>query len=92
MTPEQFVYWLQGYFEIARPHSITPQEVFIIKDHLQLVFHKATPDYPAFSVARGEGANLGSFPNVGFTCSLSPNSNSGTAKVPVVTGFTLNSK
>jgi hypothetical protein len=43
MTAEQFVYWLQGYFEINDPDRISPIETKIIKDHLALVFKKETP-------------------------------------------------
>lgn len=44
MTPEQFVYWLQGFAEI---YGGTPgiEEWGVIKDHLALVFDKKTPDY-----------------------------------------------
>lgn len=43
MTPEQFVYWLQGFSEIT---GSTPSEKQweIIQDHLQLVFEKVTPE------------------------------------------------
>lgn len=42
MTPEQFVYWLQGFAEIyqAEPDAAEWQT---IKDHLALVFKKETP-------------------------------------------------
>ena len=43
MTPEQFTYWLQGYFEIANPLELNPYETKIIKNHLSLVFNKLTP-------------------------------------------------
>lgn len=42
MTSEQFVYWLQGYFEITGAESLTDREL-IIADHLQSVFNKETP-------------------------------------------------
>lgn len=43
MTSEQFVYWLQGYAELG---SLPPngQQWQSIKDHLNLVFKKETPD------------------------------------------------
>lgn len=49
MTTEQFCYWLQGYFEIndVSPDKIdylSHTQVQVIKDHLKLVFNKATPD------------------------------------------------
>ena len=44
MTPRDFCYWLQGFFEINNPMTIDPIELDIIKDHLKLVFQKETPD------------------------------------------------
>lgn len=47
MTPEQFCYWLQGYFELGGHDGKTDmkgERVRIIKDHLDLVFKKVTPD------------------------------------------------
>lgn len=44
MTQEQFVYWLQGYMEIANPLMLNMRETRIIKDHLALVFDKKTPE------------------------------------------------
>ena len=43
MTPEQFVYWLQGYMELTEPNDLTQRER-IIADHLKEVFEKRTPD------------------------------------------------
>ena len=42
MTPEQFVYWLQGFAEISRK-APNEQEWQVIKDHLATVFVKVTP-------------------------------------------------
>lgn len=44
MTPEQFVYWLQGFMEMADPSSLSETQTQQIKDHLKLVFDKQTPD------------------------------------------------
>lgn len=44
MTPQDFVYWLQGFMETADPKSIDERQTQIIKDHLKLVFQKETPD------------------------------------------------
>lgn len=44
MSSESFVYWLQGYFEIADPKSLGEKEIQIIKDHLDLVLKKETPN------------------------------------------------
>lgn len=49
MTPENFCYWLQGFFEINRKNTltpfinITPLQSQEIENHLNLVFHKVTP-------------------------------------------------
>lgn len=45
MTPEQFVYWLQGFVEIREKEStgLSEREWNIITDHLKTVFHKVTP-------------------------------------------------
>lgn len=42
MTPEQFTYWLQGYMEVSGVYP-TETQWKVIKDHLQTVFHKVTP-------------------------------------------------
>lgn len=44
MTPEQFCYWLQGHFELAEGTTLSETQVLKIKNHLQLVFKKETPD------------------------------------------------
>lgn len=42
MNSEQFSYWLQGYAEICGTEP-TAEQWQIIKDHLQTVFKKVTP-------------------------------------------------
>jgi hypothetical protein len=43
MTPENFVYWLQGFVEVE--NKVPDERQWeIIKDHLREVFHKVTPD------------------------------------------------
>ena len=44
MTPEQFTYWLQGFLELQNPETLDTRQIQILKDHLQLVFNKQTPD------------------------------------------------
>lgn len=43
MTPENFTYWLQGFFELSNSVVLSEQQIRMIKDHLQLVFKKETP-------------------------------------------------
>jgi len=40
MTPEQFVYWLQGFFEVTDATTVNQQQVKIIKEHLAKVFNR----------------------------------------------------
>lgn len=49
MTAEQFVYWLQGYFEIGKPTSLFKDEIGVIRDHLALVLEKQTPAQIGFN-------------------------------------------
>lgn len=44
MSPEQFTYWLKGFFEISDTNNLSEKQVQIIRDHLDLVFNKVTPD------------------------------------------------
>jgi hypothetical protein len=56
MTPENFVYWLQGYFEITAPGGpaanvmrignvdyLRSDQLQVIRDHLKLVLEKKKP-------------------------------------------------
>ena len=44
MQSRDFVYWLQGYFEISDAKTIGEKETDIIKKHLNLVFkHEIDP-------------------------------------------------
>lgn len=45
MTPEQFTYWLNGFLELSNPKELTEHQIIIIKDHLNIVFNKVTPNY-----------------------------------------------
>lgn len=45
MTPESFVYWLQGFVELSESDAVPNEKQWlVIKDHLKLVFDKKTPD------------------------------------------------
>lgn len=46
MTSEQFVFWLQGFFELSESNTLSEKQVEIIKNHLKLVFyHEIDPSY-----------------------------------------------
>ena len=42
MEPRDFVYWLQGLFELTDTKILDEKQVAIIKEHLALVFDKKT--------------------------------------------------
>lgn len=46
MSPENFCYWLQGYFEIAESgeqlESLDEDQIQVIQEHLALVLHRVT--------------------------------------------------
>lgn len=43
MTPEQLVYWLNGFFELSGATTLNEQQVKVIKEHIALVLTKVTP-------------------------------------------------
>lgn len=44
MTSRDFVYWLQGFFEITEATTVTERQVKVIRNHLNLVFeHEIDP-------------------------------------------------
>ena len=46
MTPDQFCYWLRGYFELSGEKALTPQQVDMIKKHLDLLYIDITDKCP----------------------------------------------
>ncbi len=46
MTPENFVYWLQGFFELSKAEAMNAEQVAEIKNHLALALLKVTPSIP----------------------------------------------
>jgi len=48
LTPRQFAYWLQGYFELSEePRSLNPAQTQLIKDTLNGVFVHIDATFPA---------------------------------------------
>lgn len=46
MSSREFIYWLQGFFEISGAKEVTPEQVEIIKNHMAMVFiHEIDPSY-----------------------------------------------
>lgn len=48
MTPKEFCYWLQGFFELQGKLTgkveLTPEQAAMIRDHLQYVFTHLTAE------------------------------------------------
>lgn len=57
MTPEQFVYWLQGFAEMNKEPP-TEEQWRCLQEHLKTVFTKVTPT-PLGSYYSGTPLNVG---------------------------------
>lgn len=46
MTSRDFVFWAQGFFEMAEPSTLNEKQVDLFRKHLNLVFfHEIDPSY-----------------------------------------------
>lgn len=46
MTSRDFVYWVQGFFEISGAKSLTEAQVTVVRNHLNMVFyHEIDPAF-----------------------------------------------
>lgn len=55
MEQRDFIYWLNGFFELSKATTLDETQVEIIKDHLSLVMDKETPSRnPAAPVDKKE--------------------------------------
>ena len=45
MNEHDFVYWLNGFFELSGATTLNEEQVRVIKEHIALVLHKVTPSY-----------------------------------------------
>jgi hypothetical protein len=46
MTSRDFAYWLQGFFEISGATEVTPDQLKVIRNHLNMVFkHEIDPSH-----------------------------------------------
>ena len=61
MKSENFVYWLQGFFEISKTQELDAEQVQIIKNHLNMVFvHEIDPSFPEEEQTALNNAHAGS--------------------------------
>ena len=40
MTPEQFCYWLNGFFDLTDSKELNEEQVKVLRSHLDLIFNK----------------------------------------------------
>lgn len=83
MTPENFTYWLHGFFEIGRADSLTPGQVQEIRNHLNLVLRplgKITNDLTSFnkSLETATYCSNSKLPIVTGMCGIGPYGSLGT--------------
>jgi len=38
MTERDFIYWLRGFLELTNSNTVTPEQVIIIREHLDKLF------------------------------------------------------
>ena len=87
MTSNQFVFWLQGFFELSNSNEpLTVDQVKTIKNHLKLVFlHEIDPSYSDEPIVQKIFQNIhdGKKPLDGLKLENKPvyNSNPGTTQV-----------
>lgn len=61
MDTSSFCYWLKGFIEIGNPTKLTDLQLTIIKDHLDLVFKKETPNRVEYNLQTGYFTNQDTF-------------------------------
>ena len=62
MTPENFAYWLHGFFEIGNTETLTKKQTQTIKEHLDLVFDNVPKKSGFKKVTQLEPYSEGFFP------------------------------
>lgn len=71
MNETNFVYWLQGFFELTNEKTLNERQVQIIKDHLVLCFDKVTPSRIGDANFCAGGPSVVYKSNI--SCSINPN-------------------
>jgi hypothetical protein len=69
MTHREFAYWLQGFFEVMQPKSLTKEQVLAIKTNLGETLHEEKSEQisPDSSKPRARPRDLGEFWQRGST-------------------------
>jgi hypothetical protein len=58
MTPREFCYWLQGFFEVVQPKSLTKEQVTAIKEKLDESLNKPDEAQPTFKTSASDLESL----------------------------------
>lgn len=69
MDSTNFCYWLKGFFEISGADTLTKEQVQEIKNHLDLVFKKMTPNvYESIPPFKYEPTTLPQYTPIPLDC------------------------
>ncbi len=55
MNEVNFVYWLQGFFELSKAETLTEEQIKIIKAHIELVTNSQKPVNFPYTYLQGCG-------------------------------------
>lgn len=66
MNERDFVFWLQGFFEMTGSNELTTDQVKMVKEHLALVLHKETK-FAIYECSGDPNHNLKDFPLVSWS-------------------------
>jgi len=65
MNERDFCFWLRGFVELnGSDNGITAEQWKIIKDHLDLVHNKVTPDYTIVSTGESSAGQVRGYHSV----------------------------
>lgn len=58
MSPENFIYWLRGFYELSGQDHLTEAQSRLVSKHLTLCFKELAKDLPTISEAGKREATL----------------------------------
>ncbi len=73
MKSRDFIFWLQGYFELNDPKTIDEKTIKIIRNHVNLVFkYEIDPSYSDDPKVQAElqAIHDGDMPDVGYVSTI----------------------
>ena len=79
-NPENFIYWLNGFFELSGAITLNEQQVKVIKEHMALVMKKVTPSTVQ---------PFRSFPNLPYAAPTTTNDKITIPPLPKIGGYEI---